>query len=178
MTDTDAPAQRFAIFRREDARDLDESGVMTSAEAPTPIQMAGIRQLAETGYANGHATRLLFTAPGMSLAHAWFKSGFPLPRHSHDSDCLYYIVAGSLRIGTEELGPGDGFFVGGDVPYSYTPGDDGVEVLEFRTAGSFDIRLLANNAAWWTKAAQVSRDRQDAWANETTPPSERSPAQA
>ena len=94
---------------------------------------------------DGTTVKLLFSMPGMSLTHAWFKSGFPLPRHSHDTDCLYYIVAGSIRIGTEELGKGDGFFVGADVPYAYTPGADGVEILEFRASNAFDIKLLANN---------------------------------
>ena len=35
---------------------------------------------------------------------------------------------------TTRFVPGDGFFVGRDVPYNYRPGPDGVEVLEFRTA--------------------------------------------
>ncbi|MGJ3627380.1 cupin domain-containing protein [Sphingomonas sp. MMS24-JH45] len=81
--------------------------------------------------------------PGMSLTYAWFKSGFPLPLHSHNADCLYYIIAGTLKLEREELGAGDGFFVGKDAPDQYKPGPTGVEVLEFRTADTFDIASSA-----------------------------------
>lgn len=163
---------RFAIFRAQSAMDFEESGHMTPAEL-TQVALQGSIELAKAGYADGHRLKLLFAIPGLSLTHVWFKSGFPLPRHSHDADCLYYIIAGSIRIGTEELGPGDGFFVGADVPYSYTPGESGVELLEFRTADSFGIRLLANNPAFWAKAAETVRARKEAWAREMEPPSAR-----
>ena len=52
--------------------------------------------------------------PGSAVA-------FPCPATVHNADCLYFIVAGSLRLGSEELGPGDGFFLGVDVPYTYVP---------------------------------------------------------
>ena len=172
MTETSDKAgpTRFAIFRGEAALDFDESGMMTPAE-PTPIEMAGAVEVIEAGYSEGNRLKLLFAMPGISLTHVWFKSGFPLPRHSHDADCLYYIIAGSLRLGSEELGPGDGFFVGSDVPYHYTPGETGVELLEFRTTNSFGIRLLANNPAFWTKAAETVRARKDIWRQEVAPPS-------
>ena len=32
----------------------------------------------------------------MHVSYIWFKSGYVLPPHSHDGDCLYYILAGSL----------------------------------------------------------------------------------
>jgi hypothetical protein len=47
-----------------------------------------IAELQEAGIEEGQAVKLLFSAPGFSLTYAWFKSGFPLPRHSHNSDCL------------------------------------------------------------------------------------------
>ena len=75
-----------------------------------------------------------------------------------------------MRIGTEELGPGDGFFVGAEVPYAYTAGEDGVEVLEFRSVGAFDIKLLAGDA-FWRKAAERARSKQTAWAAEDISPS-------
>ncbi|MET0269142.1 MAG: cupin domain-containing protein, partial [Sphingomonas sp.] len=139
---------RFTIIRGEKARDFEASGLMTTRPL-TEIEGAGATRAVAAGAMEGTHVRLLFDMPGMSLAHAWFKSGFPLPRHTHDTDCLYYILAGSLRIGVEELGRGDGFFVGAGVPYAYTPGPEGVEVLEFRASNAFDIRLLANNAAFW-----------------------------
>lgn len=162
------PASRFAIFRHRDATDFEESGLMTMAP-PTSVEIAGSVASMEAGMMAGTTVRLLFDRPGLSLAYAWFRSGFPLPRHSHDVDCLYYILAGSLRLGTETLAAGDGFFVGADVPYAYVPGEQGVEVLEFRGANSFDIRLLANNAAYWTKAAATAQARQADWATEPPP---------
>ncbi|HEX7857992.1 MAG TPA: cupin domain-containing protein [Sphingobium sp.] len=164
----DAP--RFAIFRGEAAPSLEESGVMDSVP-PSEAVLAGMMQVIDAGMDNGHFTRVLFSQGGMSLAYAWFKSGFPLPRHSHNSDCLYYIVGGSLRLGTEELKTGDGFFIGKDVPYTYTPGENGVEVLEFRTAERFDIKTLAANPAFWAKAAETAKAKRDIWPEENSSPS-------
>ncbi|MFA7585212.1 MAG: cupin domain-containing protein, partial [Novosphingobium sp.] len=66
---------------------------------------------------------------------------------------------------------GDGFFLGSDVPYAYVPGEDGVEVLEFRTANSYDFRMLANNPAYWDKALANLLAARVNWPKETTPPS-------
>ncbi len=167
----------FTLFRGRDSEDLTEAEAMH--DAPTPDHdspdaqrvAAQVAQAMEGGLLEGSKVRLLFSRPGMSLGYAWFKSGFPLPRHSHNADCLYFIVGGSLRIGTEELGPGDGFFVGADVPYAYVPGENGVEVLEFRTADKFDIKVLANNPAWWDGALQRLADERPKWAAQDTPPS-------
>jgi hypothetical protein len=158
----------FAIFRHADARP--EDGVPIMRHAPmTDVAIAGGTRLMEAGIEHGHENRLLFAAGGISLTYVWFKSGYPLPRHAHDVDCLYYIVGGSLRLGTETLDKGDGFFIGGGVPYTYTPGPDGVEVLEFRTAGAFDINVLANNPAFWDRALRTVADHRDAWATEGRP---------
>lgn len=164
---SDMPAP-FAIFRARDARDYGPDGPMSPA-VPSPIEAQGGRELAEAGALEGSRIKLLYSRPGFSLTHVWFRSGFPLPRHSHDAECLYVIVGGDLRIGTEQLGPGDGFFVGRDVPYTYVPGPSGVEVLEIRTSDAFDIKLHANNAAWWAKAAARLVDHQPGWADEAPP---------
>ena len=135
-------------------------------------EMDGGAKLAEAGIDNGHTLKCLFSTPGMSLCYAWFKSGYPLPRHRHNADCVYYIVAGSLQFGSETLRAGEGFFIPADAPYAYTAGPDGLEILEFRTANSFDIEILAKNPAFWERAAQSTQARQAAWKNER-PPSER-----
>jgi hypothetical protein len=126
----------------------------------------------EAGVDAGHQLKVLFSVPGFSLVYVWFKSGFPLPRHTHNVDCLYYIVGGSLKLGSEELSTGDGFFIGKDVPYTYTPGERGVEVLEFRASNRFNIDVLAGNPAFWARAVETVRERRGAWE------SERQPAQA
>ncbi|MFM5885597.1 MAG: cupin domain-containing protein [Novosphingobium sp.] len=154
-----ADAVRFSIYRAADAPEFSEVSCMEMAGL-TPIITAGIEAAAAEGADDGDVVKLLFAMPGMSLTYAWFKSGFPLPLHCHNADCLYYIIAGSLKLGSEELGAGDGFFVGCDVPYAYTPGPDGVEVLEFRTADSFDIRFLGKTRTFWDKtAAAIKRER-------------------
>lgn len=163
-----ATAPRFALFRASEARDFEASGIMTQA-MPTETELAGAVAAIDAGMLGGTTVKLLFELPGLSLTHAWFKSGFPLPRHTHDVDCLYYIVAGSLRIGVEDLAKGDGFFVGAGVPYSYVPGEGGVEILEFRGSNSFDIKLLADNSAFWAKAVEKVAGRRAAWASEVAP---------
>lgn len=164
-------APPFEVFRAREAGDFDHSGMMHGAPLAEAVE-GHAQALIDGGMLEGSKLRVLYSRPGgFSLSHAWFKSGFPLPLHSHDSDCLYFILAGSLRLGSEELGPGDGFFVGGDVPYTYVPGPGGVEVLEFRATDSFDIKVLAKNPAWWIKAlARLPQDRAD-WESQTVPPS-------
>lgn len=159
---------RFAIYRKADAPDFSEVSVMEMAGV-TPVIAAGIEAAQAEGAAEGDMVKLLFAMPGMSLTYAWFKSGYPLPLHSHNADCLYYIIAGSLRLGTEELGAGDGFFVGCDVPYAYTPGPNGVEVLEFRTADSFDIRFMGKTKAFWDKTAASVRRERASWDGQVPP---------
>ena len=159
---------RFEIFRKADARDLVDSGIMTAA-MPMQEESPSLSEAIGAGMDLGYTTKVLYAGPQFSLVYLWYKSGFPLPRHTHDSDCLYVVVGGSLRIGTEDLGPGDGFFVGAEVPYAYTAGDKGVEVLEFRSAGRFDIKMMAGNA-FWEKAAERARDKQADWADERASP--------
>ncbi len=74
---------------------------------------------------------------GMSLAHVWFGANFPLFRHSHPKfgDCLYYVIAGEIVLGKRRLGPGSTFFLPNGMPYKYTAGPAGVELLEFRAGG-------------------------------------------
>jgi hypothetical protein len=159
---------RFAIYRAADAPDFSELSIMEMAGL-TPTIQAGIEAAQAEGAAEGDMVKLLFAMPGMSLTYAWFKSGYPLPLHSHNADCLYYIIAGTLRLGTEELGAGDGFFVGSDVPYAYTPGPNGVEVLEFRTADKFDIRFMGKTKTFWDKTADSVRRERANWAGQLPP---------
>ena len=159
---------RFVVFRAADATDFDASGAMSPPEAGT-FDPQAVQTLVEAGVYEGSTNELLFSGGGMSLARVWFKSGYPLPRHSHDCDCLYYITAGSVRLGVEDLGPGDGFFVGADVPYSYVAGDDGVELLEFRNATEFGIRLLGVNARWGDKAVAAVKAHREKWQDEKRP---------
>ena len=91
-------------------------------------------------FAEGTSTTLLFAQvgpSGMSLAHVWFGANFPLFRHSHPQygDCLYYVITGKISLGKRKLGPGSTFFLPNGLPYKYTAGPAGVELLEFRAGG-------------------------------------------
>lgn len=91
-------------------------------------------------FRGGAATTPLFgqSGPnGMNLVHVWFGPNFELFRHSHPKygDCLYYVVAGELSLGKRKLGAGSTFFLPNGMPYKYTAGPAGVELLEFRAGG-------------------------------------------
>lgn len=149
---TEGSPTGFRIMRAADAPGLVAAACM-KIEPYSDVQRAGVTALLAVGYGEGDEVKVLCDIPGFSLTQAWLKRDYPLPLHSHDSDCLYYIVAGTLTIGTEALGPRDSFFVPAGVPYSYRPGPDGVEVLEFRQATQFNFLNLAKGEAWWAKAA-------------------------
>ena len=168
MADADATPQKFRVFRAHEGQDLTESQKMTLADL-TPAIADGVSRWVGAGVAEGNITKVLFAIPGMSLTYAWFKSGFPLPLHSHNADCLYYIIGGSIRLGTEDLGKGDGFFVGADVPYTYKPGPEGVEILEFRKVDSFDMKFQGKTEAYWDKVVAGMDAARPAWSTEAPP---------
>ena len=151
----------MSIFRAKDAPEM--TGDDGHFETPPPGAFDGWTAMFEAGLSDGTVCKKLFDLPGFSLVYNWFKPHFPLPRHSHSEDCLYYIVGGSLRLGTEELGPGDGFFIGADVPYTYTVGPEGLEILEFRHAGWFSTRPFAATQKYWDKAIGSITANRAAW---------------
>ena len=164
----DSLAQKpFEIFRGADALDYGEHPIQELVD-PSPAVLNAF-----TGFSryeeSGSDVKLVYARAGCSLTSVWFKSGYPLALHSHTGGCLYYIVAGSIRIGEERLGPGDGFFVDHDVPYTYQTGPDGVEVLEFRSTNELDIRFKTNTKAAWDKIIAKMGARQSAWSSEVRP---------
>lgn len=170
------PIRSLQIFRAAAAAPLAaETMGMTGVDADV---QAGLTRLSQAGVTAGLGDRslLLFSEPGetgFSLVHLWFKSGYVLLPHSHDCDCLYYVLAGRLRIGRDWLDKGDGLFVPSGQAYTYEAGEQGVEVLEFRNATRFSITLKGGRDGSWERLISVFRDRQEAWKNETMPPSER-----
>ncbi|ARR57246.1 hypothetical protein HY78_18455 [Rhizorhabdus wittichii DC-6] len=161
-------AARFSVFRGADAPALSEIDVMDFV-GMTPELAEIFGKLGDAGLDEGQTVKLLFAAPGFSLTYAWFRSGFPLPRHSHSADCLYYVAAGSLTLGSVTLGAGDGFFVPADAAYTYVAGPEGVEVLEFRNAERFDMRFLPGNPAFWAKALDSVRKEREGWKDQLPP---------
>ncbi|MBV1687336.1 hypothetical protein KRR38_06515 [Novosphingobium sp. G106] len=160
--DTSQDLGKFQIFRAKDAPGLMEAKCMT-VEPFSPVQRAGMDKVMAAGYLEGDEIKVLCQLPGFSLTHVWFKEGYALPLHSHDADCLYYIIAGSLRMGTEELGPRDSFFIPSGVPYTYKPGPEGVELLEIRQASTFNFVNLAKGEGFWEKALEATVQHREDW---------------
>ncbi|MFO0689581.1 MAG: hypothetical protein U0900_12815 [Myxococcota bacterium] len=154
------PRGKLVIFTAADAPTLGETGMMDDmtftepgADA-TPINAEEIAKFQSSA-------RL--TVPfqqegegGFSLVSIDFAPGYLLPRHSHSSDCLYYVVEGSIVMGRRELGPGDGFFLPAEQPYAYHAGPKGVKLLEFRNRTAFDMKVYEKDMARFRAKAMAS----------------------
>jgi mannose-6-phosphate isomerase-like protein (cupin superfamily) len=162
MSDAASPSAKFQIFRGVDAKKLMELGLM-SLESMDDTQKTGLKALVQAGYLEGDDVQVLINLPGFSLVRAWLKKDYPLLMHSHDSDCLYYVIAGTVKMGTEDLVAGDGFFVPAGVRYQYRPGAEGVEVLEFRHATHFNFQNYTKGEAFYQKALQTVKDNVEVW---------------
>jgi hypothetical protein len=160
------------IFRAAEGRvlpDADGDSGMELLPMPQSTQ-DGFARLIDAGMGDGAVVKDLFDAPGFFLSYNWFKPHFPLPRHSHRHDCLYYIVSGGLKLGTEWLGAGDGFFLPDGTPYTFVVGDEGAEVLEFRHRSDIDFKTFGHTAAWWDRAEKAIRDNRAGWQALVPPP--------
>lgn len=167
-----ADRKRMTIFRAGEGPELSKETM--PFEGVDESVMAGFAKLGKVGSPRGAGdkTSVMFSLPGdpgLSLCHAWFKSGYVLPRHSHNADCVYYILGGSIQLGSVTLGKGDGFFVPCDHGYSYVVGPDGAEVLEFRNAAQFHILFKGNDDAHWDRMAQALEVGKEKWATEPAP---------
>jgi quercetin dioxygenase-like cupin family protein len=163
----------MTIFRGSDARDVQEH--MPSIGIDAGVE-AGLGKLVEAvgtyPLTSGTKAVLLFKEPGdrgMSLGYAWFKSGYVLPRHSHNADCLYYVLGGELHMGSQTLRKGDGVFIPADAGYTYEAGPNGVEVLEFRNATQFHLMFQGNDEAHWDRIASVLKNNCPKWEGEPPP---------
>jgi len=159
---------RFQILRAADGYRYAEEGVLT--DDPTPVQAQGLGRMMEAGVLEGAQFTMLCNLPGFNLTHVWAKKDYPLVLHSHDVDCLYHVVAGSARLGTEELAVGDSFFVPANTPYTYTAGAEGVELLEIRQLAPSTYRNFAKGQAFYDKAVATIMANRDAWRNAPRPP--------
>lgn len=162
------------IFRAADAVDLQATDFM-AAPTMSDDARAGLGKLVGTGAAAGAEVKVLNRSTeesgGFSLVHCWFKAEYPLPRHSHDADCMYYVISGEAHMGNQVLRAGDSFFIPADAPYGYTPGPDGVEILEIRKdCDRFDMKISDVSESRWQAMADTSSANRERWAAETTSP--------
>jgi quercetin dioxygenase-like cupin family protein len=165
-TVTDRP-QKIEIHRVRDGKDLREAMFLGPMDDQ---QLSSLRKLVEADYQSGAVTRVLFSndALGMSLTYAWFKPGYPLPRHSHSADCLYYIISGRLQFGEEALGAGDTIFVPAGALYKFETGPERVEFVEFRKGARYDIRFQAPTKAW-DRQLEQTKTHASHWGTDAAP---------
>jgi hypothetical protein len=137
---------------------------MPTMSDPAPEQMA------EWAQSKGQVVRVLFDEGGengFSLVWSWFGPHFPLTRHSHSENCLYYVVRGEAHLGNRVVKAGSGFFLPANAPYAYSAGPERIEILEFRDRNQFDMRIT-ESAAGWDKVVDVVRETRDTWAEQVT----------
>lgn len=134
------------------------------ADAFAKAEAAGIHE--------GHDIRCLYRSPlpdGPSLCRMWLKSGFITPRHRHDTNCLYFVLAGELRLGNAVLGPGDGAYVPQGTVYSVEAGPEGLDLLEFRTDTVFNVEYTSNNDNFWERVIGATMANAAQWPEQTRP---------
>ncbi len=153
---------RMAIFTAASAPTIEEAGMMdamTFTQEGADDEPATEREMERMLAAGRLTVPFRQSGPGgLSLVEIDFAPGYLLPRHSHSSDCLYYIVSGSIVMGQRELGPGDGFFLPADQVYAYHAGPEGVKLLEFRTESAFDMKVYEKDMARYRAKAMASMD--------------------
>jgi quercetin dioxygenase-like cupin family protein len=162
----------MTFFRMDDAPTLDDDGMMTYG--PSQTDPAVYTTFDASQLMAGQLVKVLYKGAkegDLSLVHARFEPGYRLPRHSHSADCLYVVIAGEAHMGTRVLRPGDGFFIKAEAPYAYSAGPEGVEVLEFRTATSFDIKVRDTSVEDWKPVADAVTKHGSSWTRtrETAP---------
>lgn len=174
MTEPTTPRRGVTIYRAADGVDLQRTDFMDPPTMSDEVRASLAEAVAAQSGAGAQVTVLVRQSPdegGFSLVHCWFKADYPLPRHSHDADCLYYVLSGEARMGNQVLRAGDSFFVPADAPYLYTAGPDGVEVLEIRHgAARFDMQILDQPAARWREFVETSISHRERWRADAVSP--------
>ena len=161
------------IFRAGDATSLADAHLNGGVDFGGDERVA--RAVGGLAAAGGYDTRVLVEQAaadgGLSLTYAYFKPGYPLFRHRHETNCLYLVVSGSLQMGQQTLWPGDAFHVPAHAPYGYSAGSDGVEVIEFRSDPTpFTTSFARIPAEQVADAEAAAGERAVEWAEHPTGP--------
>jgi mannose-6-phosphate isomerase-like protein (cupin superfamily) len=130
----------------------------------TAEQLAPVLMTAESYGLGSETHELVRDVGGFTLTHLWWKPHFALPRHSHNSDCMYYVLSGDVIMGNRTLHAGDSFFVPADAPYQYSVGAEGAEVLEIRhDVDHTDMTCYGDPESYQKAAADRLEANRDAW---------------
>lgn len=124
-------------------------------------------QFTEWAFSGGHIVKVLYREGDMSLVWSWFGPNYVLPRHSHSADCLYFVVSGEAHLGSRVIPAGAGFFVPAGAPYAYSAGPEGIQIIEFRGATSFDMKI-SESLGRWDKIVEAVRENADTWKEQAT----------
>jgi mannose-6-phosphate isomerase-like protein (cupin superfamily) len=155
----------MTIFRNSDALPLDTTDTMSAPDFPEGVDEL-LTEYDASQLMAGSDVELLFRQAGddgFSLVRAWFGPDYVLPRHHHNKDCTYYVVKGEITLGSQVVGAGEGFFVPAGHSYGYRAGPQGVEILEFRHATSFDMHIVDDQKGKWDEIYHVAYSHHDAW---------------
>jgi quercetin dioxygenase-like cupin family protein len=157
---------RLTLFDFDEATPLADTDMMSM---PTlGDDSVGWDTVGEWAGSAGHVVKVLYRGEGddgFSLVWSWFGPHYTLPRHSHSADRLDHVVRGEARLGNRVVRAGSGFFVPADAPDAYSAGPDGTEILVFRNATSFDMKI-SESAARWQAILDGARANADVWAAE------------
>ena len=171
---TARPRRGISIFRAEEATPIVETDFMGMPQMTDDALAAGGPEIFMASAPGTDVRIALRQTPeegGFSILHVWFKADYPVPRHTHNADCLYYIVSGSAVLGTQTLRAGDGFFIPAGAPYGYHAGPDGVELLEIRhNVWQFDLQMLESNAGKWAAMADTIASHREVWEADSVSP--------
>src|SRR5579864_6211566 len=92
-----------------------------------PAEWPGKAKAGEPGV---HYKSLMGMAAGKpNMQRTRFEPKHFEPPHSHPEDEVIYVLAGSLAMGTQELGFGDALFIPKNTRYSLRAGDAGAEFV-------------------------------------------------
>jgi mannose-6-phosphate isomerase-like protein (cupin superfamily) len=156
------------IYRAKDGVDTALTGFRGAFWA-SPETGERLRQLHEAGHLSGLTSTTLFRQSaeegGFSALLLWAKPNYPLPPHSHRSDCMYFVLSGSATMGSVTLRAGDAFFVPNGVRYQYRAGAAGAEVLEVRH-GVEEIGIDMSDASpgVYQRCLEATLENRDRWA--------------
>ena len=164
----------ITIYRAKDGVPLQETDFMSTPEMSAGAG-AGFGGALTAGLGAGGTVDVVVRQDekegGFSLVRLWFKANYPLVRHTHDADCLYYVLSGTAVMGNQTLRTGDSFFVPAGAPYRYNAGPEGVEILEIRHGvEQFNMVIPDEPASRWHAMAEAVEANLDTWqATEESP---------
>ena len=81
--------------------------------------------------------------------------------HSHSEDEIIVVTDGAMRLGARLFGPGTAIAIARDTFYSFTPGPEGLAIVNYRPAAPHAFRMksgaTADEAGYWRERVRPPR---------------------